>query len=185
MRGQPIVALTALCLASVCAAAQPLAADNPRVSRAAPLWLLDQQPMSGELQRQEADGGTTILPLHEGSVHGVVKSRYANGRPRSEGAFVQGQAEGVHRAWWPSGPLRSEQRFEQGRPQGLSRTWYASGVLYQEHRYERGQEAGLQRVWFEDQRLRANYEVRNGRRYGNIGAMGCAGGDKPVSKVAL
>jgi MORN repeat variant len=180
------LAAMALCLLSIARAqTQPPSTDSPRVSRAAPLWLLDKQPMSGELQRSEADGGSTVLPLRHGLLHGVVTSRYANGQPRSEGGFVHGQAEGVHRAWWPGGGLRSEQHFEQDRPHGLSRTWYPSGRLYEEHRYERGQEAGLQRVWFEDQRLRANYDVRNGRRYGNIGAMGCAGGDKTAMKAAL
>jgi hypothetical protein len=179
-----LIALTALGVASLHAAAQLLAADDRRVSRAGPLWLHSGQPISGELQRRDEDGGTTVLPLREGSVQGVVRSRYADGGPRSEGAFVQGQAEGLHRAWWPGGRLRSEQRFEQGRPHGLLRTWYASGTLYEEHRYARGQEAGPQRVWFEDQRLRASYDVRNGRRFGNLGAMGCVGGDKPAKVAA-
>jgi hypothetical protein len=183
MRGVRFALMAGLCLPCLCVGAQTLSTDNPRVSRPAALWLLDQQPMTGELQRKEADGSVSVLPLREGWLHGVIKSRYANGQPRGEGGFVQGQAQGVHRAWWPSGRLRSEQNFEQDRPQGLSRTWYASGQLYEEHRYEQGQEAGLQRVWFEDQRLRASYEVRNGRRFGNIGAMGCVGGDKPA-KVA-
>jgi antitoxin component YwqK of YwqJK toxin-antitoxin module len=179
-----LLLLLGLCAACVSAQAATIDVDDPRVSRAAPLWLLDKQPMTGELRRKETDGSSTVLPLRDGWLHGTVKSHGANGQPRSEGAFVQGQAEGVHRAWWPNGRLRSEQRFEQDRPHGLSTTWYPSGQRYEEHRYERGQEAGLQRVWFEDQRLRANYEVRNGRRYGNIGAMGCAGDDKLARAAA-
>jgi antitoxin component YwqK of YwqJK toxin-antitoxin module len=180
MRCRPFAAGLGLTLAGLCAAAQPLWSDNPRVTRAARLWLIDQQPMTGELLRREADGNVSVLPLREGLLHGTVKSHDVNGQPRSEGAYVQGQAHGVHRAWWPNGHLRSEQSFERDMPQGLSKTWYPSGHPYEEHRYEHGQEAGLQRMWFEDQRLRASYEVRNGRRFGNIGAMGCAGGDKPA-----
>jgi hypothetical protein len=165
---------------------EPLLESDPRISRDGPLWRLAGRPMTGTLKRLDQAGVATLTPLQRGRVHGLVISRFANGQRRGEGAFVHGQAQGVHRAWWPSGQLQSEQSFKADKPDGALRTWYASGRPYQEHHYVQGQEEGPQRVWFEDQRLRANYVVRDGRRYGSIGAMTCDGGQpNRARKVAL
>jgi hypothetical protein len=153
------------------------------IGRQGPLRLLNGQPMNGELRRVEGGGSVALLPVRQGLLEGMARSRYADGQPRSEGAYARGQPHGLHRAWWPSGQLQSEQNFVNGMPHGLSRTWYASGKRYEEHRHEHGQEAGLQRIWFEDQRLRANYEVKHGRRYGSIGSMGCVGGDRAPTET--
>ena len=134
--------------------------------------------MNGALRRVEAGGSMTLLPVRQGWVDGVSRSSYADGQLRSEGAYVKGQPHGLHRAWWPNGGAQSTQNFADGMPHGRSRTWYASGKPYEEHHHARGQEAGPQRIWFEDGRLRANYEVKNGRRYGSIGSMGCVGGER-------
>ncbi len=149
--------------------------SDARVSRDGPLWLLAGRPMTGTLKRVAPDGVVTLLPMHQGQAHGWVVSRFANGQLRGEGSFAHGQTQGVHRAWWPSGQLQSEQSFSFDKPHGPLRTWYASGRPYQAHHYAQGQEAGPQRVWFEDQRIRANYVVQDGRRYGSIGTMNCDG----------
>jgi hypothetical protein len=154
----------------------PVMQTDARIGRDGPLWLLAGQPMTGTLKRVSNDGVVTWVPLQHGQVHGLQTSRFANGQQRGEGRYVHGQAQGVHRAWWPSGQLQSEQNFSFDKPEGPMRTWYASGRPYQAHLFVQGQESGPQRVWFEDRRIRANYVVRDGRRYGSIGALNCDGG---------
>ena len=56
---------------------------------------------------------------------------------------------------------------------GVAREWYAGGALFTEQQYALGHEAGLQRMYWEDGRVRASYVVRDGRRYGLLGAKGC------------
>lgn len=184
------LAACALAYSAAIAGAAAGAADaqmnstDARVGRDGPLWLWDGKPMNGELHRVEASGSVTLLPVRRGLVEGTTRSRYADGRPHTEGAFSKGQPHGLHLAWWPNGRAQSEQNFADGMPHGRSRTWYASGKPYEEHHHARGQEAGPQRIWFEDGRLRANYEVKNGRRYGTIGAMGCVGGERAMASAS-
>jgi MORN repeat variant len=156
---------------------------DSRIIREGPRWLMDGIAFSGELRRIDSDDAVTILPIIDGWLDGLSRSNYADGKARSEGAFVKNQPTGLHRSWWPNGQLQAERNFIDGMPEGIMRTWYASGQRYQQHRYHLGQEFGLQQVWKADGSISASYEIRNGRRYGNIGAMGCVGGDRPPTKA--
>jgi antitoxin component YwqK of YwqJK toxin-antitoxin module len=153
----------------------------PELIRQGQLWIYKGKPFTGEIRRLEDDGANTILPLQSGLVSGMVRSISPNGILRREGVFNQSMPIGLHRTWWPDGKKQSENNYLGGIPEGEARTWYSSGNAFEVHRYKMGQEFGAQKVWFDDGRLKANYEVRNGRRYGNFGAMGCIGGDKPKS----
>jgi antitoxin component YwqK of YwqJK toxin-antitoxin module len=59
--------------------------------------------------------------------------------------------------------------------EGRAREWFANGRLYREFRYRHGQEDGAQRMWYADGTLRASCVVRDGRRWGLMGAKGCTG----------
>jgi len=61
--------------------------------------------------------------------------------------------------------------------EGVAREWYRCGALYRETNYRAGQEEGLQRMWWPDGTLRANYVVRDGRRFGLLVAKGCIASD--------
>jgi hypothetical protein len=66
--------------------------------------------------------------------------------------------------------------MQDDRNTGTTRSFFPGGRPYEEHRYDAsGHEAGPQRVWYQDGSLRANYTVRDGRRYGTTGPMECAG----------
>lgn len=158
---------------------QIIDARTPDLTRQGPLWLFKGVPFNGDVRRIEDDIAITVIPVKTGFVTGIVRSTSPQGTLRREGRFENSMPMGLHRTWWPDGTMQSESHYLGGIPEGMSRTWYASGSAYEEHRYKLGQEFGAQKVWFEDRRLKANYEVRNGRRYGNFGAIGCIGGDKP------
>jgi antitoxin component YwqK of YwqJK toxin-antitoxin module len=176
--GLPITALSCL-LCSTLTAGELIDSNSHELTRQGQLWLFKGGPFTGEVRRVEDDGVITILPLQAGYVTGIVRGKAPDGSLRREGSFIKSMPVGLHRTWWPDGKKQSENNYLAGIPIGESRTWYASGNPYEIHRYKMGQEYGPQQVWFEDKRLKANYEIRNGRRYGNFGAMGCIGGDKP------
>ena len=66
-----------------------------------------------------------------------------------------------------------------GLGEGVQRQWYPDGRAFTEFEYRAGHEAGRQRMWNPDGTIRSNYVIRDGRRYGLIGAMGCTGRGKP------
>jgi protein SCO1/2 len=83
------------------------------------------------------------------------------------------QAVSVHHGAWPDGRPKFEYEYRNGLLDGVSREWFSSGALWREQHYVAGHEAGLQRMYWEDGRVRASYVMRNGRRFGLMGAKGC------------
>lgn len=53
------------------------------------------------------------------------------------------------------------------------RTFYASGKPFEVRHFYNGREQGVQQAWTEDGELYINYEMKNGRRYGEINARPC------------
>jgi antitoxin component YwqK of YwqJK toxin-antitoxin module len=105
----------------------------------------------------------------------TVVRRYPNGAVEYVRTYRDGKEEGVHRAWWPNGSRKFEYHYHNGLAEGSQREWFQDGSPYTEFNYVAGHEAGLQRMWTSYGKLRANYIVKDSRRYGLIGAMGCRG----------
>ena len=123
------------------------------------------------------------------SVTALVSSHGVSARIRSERTFYQNEqiaeqrtwagtrAEGVQHGWWPNGMRRFDYTYHEGVMNGIAREWYPGGALFTEQHYTAGHEAGLQRMYWEDGRVRASYVIREGRRYGLLGAKGCVARD--------
>jgi hypothetical protein len=158
---------------SIVLSPEPARVDDARVHRTAGVWQLDGRPVEGWMTEALADGTSLVRQVRAGRAHGIERTFYPGGQLRALRYYDHGAKVGVHRGWWPDGTLQFERRFEQGVAQGLSRTWHANGGRFEEHRYEDGSESGLQQLWYADGQLRASYEVRDGRRYGWIGAKPC------------
>ena len=108
---------------------------------------------------------------------------YPDGRIAEERAWVGTRAEGVQHGWWPNRKQRFDYTYHEGVMRGVAREWYPSGALFTEQHYTEGHEAGLQRMYWEDGRIRASYVIRDGRRYGLLGAKGCVARDTLAGKV--
>ena len=57
---------------------------------------------------------------------------------------------------------------------GEFKEWYFSGLLGKQFHYVNGQEEGSQRLWWDNGTVRANYVIRNGKKYGLIGLVTCS-----------
>lgn len=119
-------------------------------------------------------------PKSESPLETVVR-RYPDGALWYIRTYRDGKEEGVHRGWWPNGARKFEYHYHNGIAEGPQREWFDDGNPYTEFNYVAGHESGLQRMWTSYGKLRANYIIRDGRRYGLIGAMGCRG-DSAVTK---
>lgn len=106
----------------------------------------------------------------------LVRTRYADGRLASERGYSYGEKQGVNRGWWPSGARKFECRYAKGLAVGTCREWYESGRLATVRRYVNGVERGLQEGWGRRGEVQFSYVVRDGRRYGLLGAINCRTG---------
>jgi len=84
-----------------------------------------------------------------------------------------GKKVGKHIGFWDNGNPKFEYHFSDGELQGVSNEWYENGRPYKVMHYQKGYEAGSQKMWWENGVIRANYVVKQGRRYGLIGLKLC------------
>ena len=186
--------LAAAAVALACGLARPAPAADPlrAVEATDPALRRDGDrvtfrgaPFTGQVvERYETGARRGSTAYLRGRRDGLAQGWYADGRLAWRGGFRRGREEGMHRAWWPDGRPRLVERFRDGRLEGTVREWFPGGRIYREVHYRAGQEAGRQRMWFADGTLRASYVVRDGRRYGLMGAKGCTGEHNGISADA-
>ena len=81
--------------------------------------------------------------------------------------------EGKHIGFWEDGKPKFEFYFTKGEHDGMANEWYSNGQAYKAFHYTMGYENGSQKMWWENGVIRANYAVKQGRRYGLIGLKLC------------
>lgn len=115
----------------------------------------------------------------EGKLEGLTEKWFENGQIQERRFYSQNHKTGKHKAWWENGQKRFEYEFENDAPIKNHKEWYPNGQLFSVNNYdENGQPAGVQQMWFDDGKIKANYEVKNGRRFGLLGAKGCMGNNE-------
>ncbi len=140
------------------------------------------------------------LYLKDKPYSGFVISRYANGKLASKNSYLNGKLEGKQEKWYQNGDLQEIRFYETNRKVGkhegwyqngqkrfeyfinndvpvkIHREWYENGQLFTFNTFnDAGQPEGLQQMWFENGKIKANYVVKEGRRFGLLGAKGCMG----------
>lgn len=131
---------------------------------------------------------------------GFVVEKYNNGKPASKSGYLDGKLEGKqqkwyadgaimevrfykdnrktgsHRGWWPNGRPKFEYIIQDDIPQGEHHEWYDNGQMYALATYNAtGQPEGKQQMWYITGQIKANYIIKDGRRFGFLGAKGCMG----------
>lgn len=116
---------------------------------------------------------TEIVGFNQGREHGTWKKFYPGGKPAEQRFFVNGKKEGEYKAWWPNGAKKLIYRFKNGEQDGNCRAWAADGLMIEDMNYKNGYEAGRQVQYYADGRIKANYIMTDGRRYGLLGTKNC------------
>jgi len=138
------------------------------------LLLVRGEPFTGILIEHFAEGGLKSRTCFAGGRQdGLSESWHANGRTNEVRQYRNGRKEGDNKGWWPNGKPRFEFHFRDGVYDGTCQEWYENGQLYRLNHFVAGEEVGAQRLWYDDGRVLANYVVKDGRRFGLTGAMGC------------
>jgi hypothetical protein len=132
------------------------------------------QPYSGKAISLFANGDTAVYKeFWNGLQEGITRRWHPNQQMAEDRFYIAGKKEGRHRAWWPDGKPQFEFQVHEDAYEGELKEWNSKGLLIRQFHYQNGQEQGSQRLWWDDSTVRANYEIRNGKKYGLIGVKLC------------
>lgn len=136
---------------------------------------LQNNPFSGLLfSRYANESLKKKLAYVDGRKDGLEKQWHPNGKIAQNRFYKAGVKIGKHEGWWEDGTKKFEYQFNKnGAYDGSRKEWYQNGQLVLDFNYTNGKELGRQRMWTSNGKIRANYEVKNGERFGLIGLKKC------------
>ncbi len=122
-----------------------------------------------------SNGDTAFISAYfNGVEEGLQKKWYDNHQQSEERFYINGKKEGTHKGWWPDGKPKFLFETIDNEYNGEFKEWYASGLLGKQFHYVNGQEEGSQRLWWANGTVRANYVIKQGKKYGLIGLKTCS-----------
>jgi antitoxin component YwqK of YwqJK toxin-antitoxin module len=139
------------------------------------LTMINQKPFSGKLFILfDALKDTAELTSYlNGKEHGEWKKFYPSRKIREKRFFEHGQKTGEYIAWWENGNKQLHYFFVADEYEGICKEWNAEGKLVKVMNYKRGHEEGHQQWWYDNGKVKANYIIHDGRRYGLLGTKNC------------
>ncbi|MEM0576715.1 toxin-antitoxin system YwqK family antitoxin [Flavobacterium polysaccharolyticum] len=114
-----------------------------------------------------------IKPYLNGLEEGITKKWYVNKQLAEERLYIDGKKEGIHKGWWENGNRKFEFAVSNDEYTNEFKEWSNSGLLVKYFHYKNGQENGRQQLYYENGKIRANYVILNGKRYGLLGTKNC------------
>lgn len=108
-----------------------------------------------------------------GALHGTCKKWYPDGQLAEERVYIQGEKNGKQVSYWENGLKRFEFTAKNDTYEGELKEWNTSGKLIHLANYVNGQEEGIQKMWYDNGKIRANYVILDGKRYGLLGTKNC------------
>ena len=139
------------------------------------LVLYKQKPLTGTIFTLFS--GTTdtaeLLSYLDGREHGQWKKFYPSTKTKEVRYFKNGGKTGIYNAWWENGKKQLEYSFVADEYEGECKEWNEEGQLSRIMNYRKGQEEGIQKWWYDGGKIKANYLIKNGRRYGLLGTKNC------------
>jgi antitoxin component YwqK of YwqJK toxin-antitoxin module len=129
---------------------------------------------SGYIFDHYENGDSALVGSYlNGIAEGVFKKWYRNNQLAEYRTYHAGKKVGKHVGFWKDGQPKFEFNFMDGELQGIANEWYQNGQPYKAFHYKMGYENGSQKMWWENGIIRANYVVKQSRRYGLIGLKLC------------
>lgn len=115
----------------------------------------------------------SVASFVEGKEHGEWRKYFNNGQMMERRFYTEGKKSGLFEAWWPDGKKRLLYHFVNGEYEGSCRDWDSTGLLVNDMHYSQGYENGEQKQFYENGKVKANYVMKDGRRYGLLGTKNC------------
>jgi antitoxin component YwqK of YwqJK toxin-antitoxin module len=133
------------------------------------------KPYSGFIY--ELDTNTNDLIASSGYLNGLlsgVKKKWYKGYVlMEERYYLNGSKNGKQTAYWENGKKKFEFMAVNDAYEGELKEWNVNGKLFHLANFKNGQEEGPQKMWYDNGKIRANYVMRNGKRYGLLGTKNC------------
>lgn len=139
------------------------------------LLLINNAPFSGTVYTLFPGTKDTaeIAGYKDGKENGEWKKYYASGKIREKRYFINGQKTGEYLAWWENGNLQIRYFFTADEYDGTCSEWNTEGRLIKKMNYKAGHEDGRQQSWYDNGKVKANYIIKEGRRFGLLGTKNC------------
>ena len=117
-----------------------------------------------------------------GKEHGTWKRFYENNQLRELRFFDNGSKTSDLTSWWPNGEKQMLYSFKNDEYEGTCSEWNEKGRLILKLNYKNGHEEGSQKMFYDNGKVRANYVIINGRRFGLLGTKNCINVSKDIFK---
>ncbi len=159
-------------------------AEQVTLTMANGIVLHEQRPFSGRLFTlfQGTSDTAEVSGYLNGREHGQWKKFYPSNKIKEIRYFENGQKTGIYKAWWANGNQQLEYSFVADEYEGECKEWNEQGQLSKMMNYHKGYEEGVQKWWYDGGKIKANYVIKNGRRYGLLGTKNCINVSESIFK---
>lgn len=149
--------------------------ENLHLQNIAGVAMENDQPFTGVVYSLLPNRKDTsiVMCFVDGKEDGEWRKYFSNGQLMERRHFADGKKVGTYAAWWPNGTQRLLYHFENGEYEGACKDWNEEGLLIAEMNYKAGHEEGPQKQFYNNGKVRANYIIKDGRRYGLLGTKNC------------
>ena len=114
-----------------------------------------------------------LMSYQNGKEHGDWIKYHSSGNIKEKRFFDHGQKVGEYMAWWSNGNKQLHYFFVADEYEGTCKEWNFEGKLVKAMNYKKGHEEGHQQWWYDNGKVKANYMIKQGRRYGLLGTKNC------------
>lgn len=114
-----------------------------------------------------------VAMYSNGVLHGLNKKWYSKTQLMEERHYEKGQKHGKQIAYWENGNKKFEFTAKNDVYEGELKEWTVDGKLIHLANFKNGQEEGTQKLWYDNGKIRANYVIIKGKRYGLLGTKNC------------
>jgi len=114
-----------------------------------------------------------ISSFINGKEDGEWKKFYPDHSLREKREFKNGKKVGEYIAYWENGNKKLCYKFSNDEYEGTCCEWNRQGVLIKEMNYKKGYEEGSQKMFYDNGKVRSNYVIVDGRRFGLLGTKNC------------
>ena len=103
----------------------------------------------------------------------VYRKYFPNKQLMEYREFRNEMKNGKQIAYWDNGKKRFEFNAVNDAYEGELKEWDYNGNLIHLAHYKNGVEEGEQKMWYQNGKIRANYVIIKGRRFGLLGTKNC------------
>lgn len=137
--------------------------------------LLNNKNYSGYLYELYSNNLDTlsIQGYFNGLQSGIEKKWFSDNKIMEERIYSNGKKNGKQTAYWENGNKKFEFLAKNDAYEGELKEWNVEGKIIHLANYKNGQENGTQKLWYDNGKIRANYVIIDGRRYGLLGTKNC------------